>query len=84
MKGSHFWVAGGCLPFAYELPDTCLPVADNLFHGQTCQPVVRGAVLVLLVVEYRLLVSEFGPSTGRPFVDNPLCDTRRLRILTAA
>ena len=49
-KGNCFGVAGACLPSAYELLETCLPIAEHLFHGQNFQHNVRGAVLMLLVV----------------------------------
>ena len=49
-EGSHFGVAGGCLPFPYHLLALSLSVAYYLLHVQDGEQDVMGAILGLLAV----------------------------------
>ena len=49
-QGSHFGVAGGCIPFPYHVLTLSLPFAYCLSHVQDGEQDVRGAILGLLAV----------------------------------
>jgi len=63
-EGSHFGVAGSCLPFPYHLLTLSLPFAYYLLHVQDGQQDVRGTILGLLAVAYHFLTMG-GEGEGR-------------------
>ena len=54
-EGSHFGVAGVCIPFPYQFLTMSLRFPYQLLHAQNWQQDVRGAILGLLVVAYQFL-----------------------------